>query len=782
VSGNLFIFNGNGAGSGTSGVNRPNFPSVPLEGHIGDNGFKWFNLGPPKTWHPSTHYDQWGANSGANDKTSFVIEPTTPQAAGYGTAAPQTVFLQVTITIGGGTSDSSHTGPLWATTQAKPVTRDGQLNYQFLGSSTRANLATYIGWQTGTPFFNVIYDGTNLQVCLVGGLSGAAPPTFGTGYGTITNDGSVQWVCVGPSMAWAASTKWFLPPGGFTPPAANVNPYGGASILDSNSNVEFTTSSGKSGAVPPAWATTIGATTADGAGNLVWTLTALAVTFKGSTALAFTKGYGYVYAWKERSPTDFYVTNAPNGQTGALGPPTGSGTGGITTASPVFQMPIGANAGAVMQISGKWPTDIQYDTVVIYRSADGFQGGPYLELTEIAAPIPVNGVYQGTWTFYDSIPDIELNQLIEADVVGLNSPPPTGLLNLELHMNRIWGSVGNIVQASSGPDIPPDNGNGYEGWAPANTYPVESPVNKQIATQSGLLCFTMSSVYIIAGGPSAVTFFPWRIARGIGLLSTNAIQIVGGEIYMVTADKRFIAFQPGIGHSEPGFPIADQIGQFNPATAYVTEHASGQDPSAFFVCNGSTGWFRLVPHATPGFISPDQPVWSPFATITGGCTGAQSVFTSAGVRTLLVYQSGGVVLKRDLTTAQDNGVSFSGNYTIGSIVLAHPGQLAELGFMTMEFAKQGTPTTSYLLNEISGSFHQFDLSVFDPPLIYGTTITPGSYTPNRYYFQSNVDTGQNPPPLLVRHMQIKINYPAENFFHEMYSFCINGALHAEANS
>jgi len=436
-----------------------------------------------------------------------------------------------------------------------------------------------------------------------------------------------------------------------------------------------------------------------------------------------------------------------------------------------------------MQISGQYPTDTQYDTVVIYRSTDGFQNGPYLELTEIGCPTPVNGVYQGQWTFYDSIPDIQLNPDIEADIVGENSPPPLGLQHLELHMNRIWGNVGNIVYASSGPDIPPGNGNGYEGWAPANTYPLQSPVNKLIATQSGLLTFTTSDVYIIAGGPSATQFFPWRIARGIGLLSTNAIQIVGGEIYLVTSDKRFIAFQPGVGHAEPGFPIADQIGHYDPANTYVTEHASGQDPSAFFVCDGSAGgnngYFRLVPHASPGFISPDQPVWSPIGFIVGGATGMQSVITSPGVRSLLIYQSTGIILKRDLTVAQDAGVDYSGDYTIGSIVLAHPGQYAELGFCEFDFANQGSPHVQYLLNDISGIFHQFDASVFDPPLVYGTTAAPGSYSPNRYYFQSNVDSGQNPPPLLVRHLQLKVVYPAENFFHELYSFCINGALYAE---
>lgn len=777
TSGNMFIFNANGAGTGAAGSLKPNFKGVPLLGHVGDNGFKWFNIGPPKTWKPSTVYQQYFSNSGKNDPNAFIVEPTTPQAAGYGTTSQQTVFFQGVLNVGGGTSDSSHTGPVWATTTAKPVTRDGQLNFQFLGSATRANATTYTAWTAGASFFNVVFDGANLQVCLVGGLSGGGAPSWQTTYGGITNDGTVQWVCVGPSIAWAASTKWFMPAHGFTPPVSSVNPYGGASILDSNGNVQFITASGKSGASAPAWATAVSATTTDS--GATWTLTALAATFKGSTALAFTKGYAYVYSFKSRSAGDFYVTNAPNGRPNALGIPIGSGTGGITAASPIFKMPVGSNAGAVMQITGAWPTDLQYDTVCVFRCADGFQGGPYLELTEIACPTPVNGTYQGTWVFYDSITDINLNPLIQGDVIGLNSAPPAGLVNLDLHMNRIWGNVANIVYASSGPDIPPGNGNGYEGWAPANTFPLQSPVNKNLATQSGLLCLTTSQPYIIAGGPSIPQFFPWRIATGFSLGNQNALQVIGGEIYLFTADKRFISWQPGVGHAEPGRLIADQLATFNSANVYVTEHANGQDPSAFYVCDGSTGWFRLEPHSTPGFVSADQPVWSPFASIVGGCTGVQSVNTAPGVRSLLIYQSGGVVLKRDLTTAQDNGANFSGNYTVGSIVAAHPSQLAELGFLTMEFSNQGSPTVGFLPNEISGTFKTFTGFVSDPPLIYGTTLTPSSYAPNRYYFQQTMVGNTDPPPLLVRHLQIKVTYPSENFFHELYTFTIVGAMHGE---
>lgn len=790
TSGNIFIFNANGAGTGHAGSVKPNFSAVPLLGHVSDNGFKWFNVGTPDQWAPSHTYAQWGANGGAGDANGFIIEPSTPKAAGYGTPSQKTVFAQACTTTGGGSSNSTHTGPQWATSSANPTTRDGQLGYTFLSSGTHTTSHTYVAFQVGSASFSVIFDGTNLQVCIAGGVSAGTAPTWLTGYGQITNDGaSVQWVCVGKPIAWAASTQWMLPASGFTPPVAATNPYGGCSILDTNGNIEFVTNNGKTQASHPTWPTTIGATVTE-SGGPTWTLTALASTFKGSTPLAFSKGYAYTYAWKARTANDFYVTNAPNGQPNALGIPVGSATGGITTAAPVYQMPVGNNAGAVMQVSGTWPTDLQYDTVVVYRCADGAQTGPYLELTEIACPTPVNGVYQGSgWSFYDSVPDNELNELIEADVIGLNTPPPAGITNLELHMNRIWGNVVNAVFCSSGPDIPPDNGNGYEGWAPANIFPLQSPVNKHIATQSGLLCFTTSDVFIIAGGPAVSNFFPWRIAKGIGLMTPNAIQTVGGEIYMFTSDSRFIAFQPGVGHTEPGFLIADQLATFTPANVYVTEHAVGTDPSAFYVGDGSVGWFRLVPHATPGFVSADQPVWSPQAVITGGCTMVQSVIAPTsgnpdGLRTLLVGQVTGTVLKRDLTTAQDNGSNFAGNFVIGSIVIAHPSQLAELGFVEMDFAKVGNPTVGFIVNEILGgsggaAWNMFTTFSYDPPIVYQATGVPTTYSPRRYNFKQTVNTNQNPPPLYARHIQLLVNFPAENFFHELFTFTVAGRMKGE---
>jgi hypothetical protein len=112
---------------------------------------------------------------------------------------------------------------------------------------------------------------------------------------------------------------------------------------------------------------------------------------------------------------------------------------------------------------------------------------------------------------------------------------------------------------------------------------------------------------------------------------------------------------------------------------------------------------------------------------------------------------------------------------MGSITLAHPGQLALLKFMEFDFSGVSfRPTISYLLNEISGVFTPFTTNPqFDPPSIYGTTVTPASYSPNRYYFLSNASLAR------CRHMQIKIDYGITPNGDELYNATIFGRLMIE---
>lgn len=754
------------SGGGTSGTGGTAPIWATVTGTLTpDNQLAWLNLGSA-TWAASTPYAGWSQG------TNFV----------FSVVKDQNSNLQVCITSG----TSSTVKPDTAFTLSAAANAVGN-NTSYTGTFSpvipAGTTVVITGFTTGAnngTFTVVSCNSTTLVVVNPSGTaeSHAATATFnpwGTLYGQNTTDGNVIWVCVGTSLSWASSTQWYLPLSGFIAPQP-TDPYGGAEVIDSNGDIEIAINNGKSGSSHPTWMTGEGQQTQDPAstGTLVWINQGVAST----NSLVVTSGFGYVYAFKARTATDFYVTNIPNGLTAPLGPPTGSGDGSISTASLIFKMPTGPNAGAVIQLSGVGSLDPQVDTIVIYRSTDGFQGGPYLELTEIPAPQPVNGV-AGTWNFNDYFPDVDLNNLIEADVVGENDPPPTGITDLAYHQGRVWASVGNIVYASSGPDIPPDNGNGLTGWAPANNFPLTSPVTKLLAPITGLLAFTTTDEWTIAGGPSITQYFPSITRAGVGLLSMNAITSLGAEIILFTADRRLLAFIPGAGETNVGWYVQDQFQNYDPSAVYVTLHENGID-RGIFVGNGSTTYKRVILHSQPN----NDMVWDTTATITGGCGMLQSIQTAPGVRSLLIGGTGNnePLLYRDLSTNADNGTSYTADFIVSPGPICHDGEMAELGFITWTGPRTGTsPTVSYLLNETSGTYQQFASLVNDPPLLYGTTVTPNTLYRNRYYFKQTMSTGNPPPALYCTDILFKVAFIAENAANEMARVTLFGGLYEDGN-
>jgi hypothetical protein len=496
-------------------------------------------------------------------------------------------------------------------------------------------------------------------------------------------------------------------------------------------------------------------------------------------SLAWSFGHNYGISFKSRALDDFYstpdpVTNAlpvPPGLNNPLPAPTGSLTGAVSSASPVFTI-TGADTGAVNTLTGFGSTDPGVDTIVIWRDADGGGSGQMFELTEIPNPPTVNGI-PGQWKFQDFLPDIPttiggtlypgLDELIPAPIDDVNDQPPAGFVPHVYNFTRIWGAVGSQVFFSGGPDT--QVGNPNECFNPADELLFLAPVTRMVRTSQGpVVTFTTDSVEIILGGPSTASFYSTNMIPNIGLPGFNGLDVQGGEIIFYGSDQQLHTISPSLNFGETGFPIADQLANlpvsgvsdatWSPSTAYVAAHQAKLD-TAVFLADGSTGFYRMNPY-TVGGISTD-PTWSPFAAITNGCTMVESVETSPGIRQLLVGPTGsGKLLYRDLTVFTDNGTPYEAHFDLGSLVLCKPGQISALKFWEGDFSStvtSSTATISYLLNEISGGFTPMaGPPVFDPPSLYGTTITPSSYSPLRYYFASNGSLA------MARHMQLRVSF------------------------
>ena len=502
---------------------------------------------------------------------------------------------------------------------------------------------------------------------------------------------------------------------------------------------------------------------ASAATGLIWFAESAVV----SVGLTSTKGYFYAYSYESRTADDIYNTTTPPGggqlgNPGALGPPTGSESGGVSTASPTTF--IGPEiTPSVNTISGIGSADPQVDTIVIWRTLDG--GSTLFFLTEIPNPPPQGGIAQ-PWTFKDFLPDSALNEFIQAPVDHTNDPPPAGFLPMAYHFERIWGAVGNFVYASGGPDT--ITGNPNESFNPSDFFEFPSPVTRIVPTATGILVFLTSDVYAILGGPVFTTFFPTPMVPGVGLLHYQALDIHGGVIYMYTADNQFISLDPSGGAQRMGGPVADKLAMFDATKVYVTVHENGND-NAIFVSNGTTGWYRLNPAQFPN----GTPVWSTFATITTGAGAVESIEVSNGIHRLLVAGVGSnkPILMRDFSTYEDNGTPYTCFFTMGNINLVSPGQIAGLTFVNLRATRVGTtPTCSFLLNEVSGTFTQFPQAQAYPWQIYGATKQPTSLFSNAYYFRA---TGL---PALAEHMQVQVSFPAENFANEVLSLTVFGTI------
>jgi hypothetical protein len=778
-------------GTSSSGY-QPFPPSAGIGFTQGDGQVTWLCLGQA-AWQSNHAYTKWTAQGltfgciydGANFQVctattgtgqSGSLTPGTAIATAVSISAANAVGANTTYTLGSGS---------WAHT---PSSGD-QINISGFVTNPAQNNGLF---QVVSATSNTITVANPSGIAETHSATIALNP-WATAYGSTTTDGGVTWTCVGPNVAWSGSQTWNLPTVGFQPPSPS-QAYGGSSIDAPNSFVQAVTSSGTSGASEPVFAapTDVPPTTTDG------TITWQAISAVTTQSIAWSFGLAYAYSYKARPVDDFYSPlplgggNIPPGGV-ALGAPFGSETNAISSASPDFQI-VGPNTGAVNLISGEYSPDPQCDTIIIWRSADSADGGDNMfELTEIPNIPSQAGITQ--WSFNDFLPSVSdgtypgLNVLLPAPIDGVNDPPLSTYKPMAFNFSRIWGSNGSDVNFSGGPDT--NVGNPNEAFLISDELPFLAPVVRLIRTPQGLVTFLTDSIEMIQGGPTTASFFSTTMAPGVGLLSFNACDVFAGEIYFFSADKKFRTITPSLNLANYGFPLGDQFANqpisgvsdttWDPSEVYVAVHQNGVD-DCIFVCDGSTGWYRLNPHQVPGASQGPEPVWSPYAVITDGCKMVQSVETSAGVFQLLAggIEPGDNILARDLTVFTDDGVTYDAYFTMGSIELGKPGQLAILKFLEFDFSGVAfQPTVSYLLNEISGTFSNFvngtnNVPQFDPPSLYGDNFGPDSYSPNRYYFST---TGQL---ARCRHMQIKVDYGSTDVGNEMYSLAIVGRILVES--
>ena len=680
-----------------------------------------------------THHDGmlFGMGNGATLVSGTSSNPLT------GTGYPQTITAANAYPVFGGTNKGLE----------RDVTSTDTFTVNFPSAGLYPLEIDYAYWDHDILSLDVTCNGFPLaNGSPISGTNSPVWPSWSTSYApsypTVTEtDGQLTWENLGPitDFAWAASTNFTLPD---------------ATIIDSNGNSESPYRTGITGTTAPTWAAGANQLTLDNP-NLIWIN--IGSQTIAPTGTVSTYNGGWVYCVALANSLDNTVSNCTQ---------LSAATGNFVGVSGVMFAP-GDGLPSLSEI------DPQADFVAVFRSTDG-ESTPFLiPGTFTTYTIPLSTYL--TEGYIDTTPDTGLNNLISGATDGQNTPPAAGAQNLVFHLNRIFFSIGNIVYWTAGSDTPV--GNGVNGVPPLNYDTFPSLVTRVVPTASGAMVFTVSDVYLIQG--SGTTSNPIQsgipIMQGVGLLSYNALDVNGSTIGFFTTDNQFVIINPSAGVDYAGFPIGDQLalnngtaGQtWNPANVYVSWYVNGED-QAWHVSDGQYGWYRLI--STP---SPEQGyTWSPFATIVGGCKAVQSIEVTPGVhRLLLGPYTTGPTLMRDTTTWMDNGSVYSANAVIGSAVLAQPGQVAVVSFVTTESVRVGTPLTlGVLIDEAlpyyKGAFDILKVWENDPP----------GLKPSRSFYSQRFYLSELKEEAACRHMQMNAIWAAENAPNELLSLTVFGGF------
>lgn len=406
-----------------------------------------------------------------------------------------------------------------------------------------------------------------------------------------------------------------------------------------------------------------------------------------------------------------------------------------------------------VQISLVASTDPQVNQIRVFRTTDTGTGALFFELP--TSPYP-NTTQNVTDNAVDST--LQLTQSVTVGSVAF-SPPPPGLVNLEWYAGRMWGSVGNLLYFSAGPDNAP-MGNGNSDWPPGNVFPLPTQIVKNCALNggNGMLVTTVDGIHVVQGITNpGFTVNKWL--SDVGARTQNAVDTDGSTIYMFTSDRQYISISAN-GVNELSQPVSDQTDNLDPTAVYVAAHRSGSQDSRVFLTDGSTGYYpyNLMFGA-----------WEPKRTIaSSGAAGAiGSIEIQAGIYKLLMgsTQPNQLILQRDLSTFSDNAATYPWNAIFGSIPLADPTQLANVESIVLRYRNNGSVAAlSALPNDTAGTFINVPSGPFEPP---EASQAPVGFAATKYYLNqaSNLWTQMS-------HIQLQVAFPAEANQDELLSFGI----------
>jgi hypothetical protein len=711
---------------GTSGAAPPSWSGT----YVTDNNILWVNQGPTivdwgipapitppsvsQTSKPNP-YPSWAASTG------FCVNTA---SGAFLALIDENGNIQVLKTTPGlvsfGKTGASEP-PSWATgTGGINTTTDGDLTWNYGGAGT------WTAGMTVSPY-QVIAVTTGSQKMLfqnqtVGGVyvAGPTPPNWPPALGATVQDGpNVVWMNVGLPLKWTdlgATCPIFFHP----------------IILDANGYLQNVLQPGKSGALPgPNFKTLPGAITADGTASWV---------NAGEFAVAQTGAVLYGYEYMNSITVDLSDMSPPS-------------------------VAITRNEGNEIIVQGPGSASAQTDIIVVFRTLQGGSTFGYI------GQLPNPGAGQ-TWSFTDITSDADVNMEWQAQRAGEGTVLPIGASCLEYHNGHIFAAVGNVVYVSSGPDAVVGGSSGNAGFD--TTFTAQSKIIRFWVNSLGVAVFTVRDVYIVTGdGTDSNPFAMQRWISNLPLLNYDAFDVNFTTPYLFTANRTLLSLDPSAGIVEMSFPIADLVAAgFDPAKSTLTYHTAMTGEAAWFLSDGSANWYRLSPINAPdsGFN------WNPRAQPAGGYSALQSVEIAPGVRALLVGPSagGGPIRQRDSTTHLDTGTPYPAFGIIGSIVLANPGQLAALAWITIE--AQGNagkaPAVSLLLNETNGTYEAIPRTHQDPP----------NLPPSKSVLSNRHSVLQGQRPVWCRHFRMRLDWPAEDADNELLTYTVFGQIWQELRS